>query len=261
MRRDGCWFRSLCPLAAALVLAGCGASKPASEPSGEAGAANERRSDETAAEVSESEVAVAPVLEVPTEPEVAKPRVQDAAPPPPLPASKAPLPLDLIPTPELVMPKVVLSAQHAAMSPIKVGDPFPNFELPDVGGATRSLAELHGSTLTLVVFWNSVQPTALEELSDMNRYFLPRFAESGLAVVAVNVGEPAAQAAELAKAAGATYVILCDPEKKAFAQVATEKLPRSYLLDSSGRVIWFDLEYSPTTRRDLAVVIRQTLGE
>jgi peroxiredoxin len=160
-----------------------------------------------------------------------------------------------------MMPKVVLTEQHAAMSPVKVGDQFPNLELPDVAGAQRSLTELYGPKLTLVVFWSSAQPTALEELSDMNRYYLPRFAEKGLAVVAVNAGEPAAQAGELAKATGATFVVLSDPNKTAFAQVATGKLPRSYLLDASGRVIWFDLEYSPTTRRDLAVAIRHTLGE
>jgi hypothetical protein len=53
--------------------------------------------------------------------------------------------------------------------------------------------------------------------------------------------------------------VLSDKDGAAHKQVATSKLPRSYLLDPSGKILWFDLEYSPTTRRDLAQAIRFTL--
>jgi hypothetical protein len=33
--------------------------------------------------------------------------------------------------------------------------------------------------------------------------------------------------------------------------VATEHLPRTYLLDAEGRILWFDLEYSRATAREL----------
>lgn len=265
MRIDGLRFEfsgvqllAACSLAAVLSASGCTKSEPLRDQ-----AANTAASESVSApepEVAEASSSEAPSLDVPTEPAIEK-STQAAAPPPPLPASEAPLPQDRIPTSELTMPKVVLTDQHAAMSMVKVGDPFPNIELPDVGGQQRSLTELYGPKLTLVVFWDHAQPCALEQLSDLNRYYLPRFADKGLAVVAVNSGDPSTQAAELAKAAGATYVVLSDVDRKAFALVASDKLPRSYLLDSSGRVIWFDLEYSATTRRDLAVAIRHTLGE
>jgi peroxiredoxin len=256
---------AVCGITVLLALAGC--TKP--EAPAERSAASDHQmplagSEEPAATRPEIEVAdangvEAPSLDVPTEPEIAK-AVQQA-PPAPLPASEAPLPLDRLPLAELAMPLVVLSDQHAAICKIKVGDSFPNLELPDTAGQPRTLTELYGSKLTLVVFWDQTQPTALEELSDLNRYHLPRFGEKGLAVVAVNCGDGPTEAAELAKAAGATYPVLIDAGRQAFSQVASDKLPRSYLLDPSGKVIWFDLEYSPTTRRDLAVAIRHTLGE
>lgn len=251
--------------AGALALAGCTGSEPPAEQAEapESGTSAPDRASEAAkpeVEVADATDAEAPSLDVPTEPEVAEP-VQAAPPPAPLPASEAPLPLDRLPLAELSMPKVVLSDQHAAMSKVKVGDAFPNLELPDTAGQRRSLTELYGPKLTLVVFWDHTQPTAIEELSDLNRYHLPRFGDKGLAVVAVNSGDGATEAAELAKTAGASYPVLIDTDRQAFAQVASDKLPRSYLLDPTGKVIWFDLEYSPTTRRDLAVAIRHTLGE
>jgi peroxiredoxin len=213
-----------------------------------------------AIEVAASETAEAPALQIPTEPEPAPQlKAQASQTPAPLPASKAPLPLDNVPTAELKMPSVVLSDQHAALCKVKVGDPFPALELPDISGARKTLNELYGSKLTLVVFWNGKQPTAIEELSDLTRYFLPRFADKGLAVVAIDSGDEATKAGELSQKAGAAYPVLSDADGAALTQVATSKLPRSYLLDPSGKIIWFDLEYSPTTRRDLAQAIRFTL--
>jgi hypothetical protein len=45
--------------------------------------------------------------------------------------------------------------------------------------------------------------------------------------------------------------MLLDAEGKALDAVATEKLPRTYLLDASGQILWFDIEYSESTRREL----------
>jgi hypothetical protein len=43
--------------------------------------------------------------------------------------------------------------------------------------------------------------------------------------------------------------------------VASEKLPRTYLLDASGKILWFDIEYSRTTRQQLLSAIRFSLAQ
>jgi peroxiredoxin len=214
-------------------------------------------------EVAEADSAAPPALEVPTEPEVAqeKPTQATAQPPAALPASEAPLPFDSVETANLKMPEVVLTEQHAALCKVRVGDQFPNLELPNLEGEKHSLTELFGPKLTLVVFWNARQSTGLEELSDLNRYHLPRFGDKGLAVVAINTGDQTQLASELATNSGASYPVLSDADGAALQQVASGKLPRTYLLDPAGKVLWFDLEYSPTTRRDLASAIRVSLGQ
>jgi peroxiredoxin len=264
---------------AGLLLAGCSQSQPTAErPAAEAPAADPSAGTEAVApaeepasdqrnaaerpaiEVAPSDNAEAPALEVPTEPASSpETKTQASQTPAPLPAPKAPLPLDRVPIAALKMPGVVLSDQHAALCKVKVGDQFPALELPNLAGEKKALNELFGSKLTLVVFWNGKQPTGLEQLSDLSRYHLPRFGDKGLAVVAINSGDDATQASELSQKAGTAYPVLSDADGAALAQVAASKLPRSYLLDPSGKVLWFDLEYSPTTRRDLAQAIRFTL--
>jgi len=255
-----------------LVLAGCGAGAKqddhvAHDVAPTANDSADRADTQQAPSTDSHELArsesAAPALEVPTEPEKTAPELSpsEAPPPAPLPASQAPLPQDRIPTAELEMPKVVFTKHHAELNKVGVGDAFPNLELPNRKGEQQALTSLLGPKLTVVVFWNGLQPAALEELSDLGRYYQPRFADKGLNIVAVNTGEAAQQAGELVSKSGASYPVLSDPDGAAFQQVATSKLPRTYLLDSSGKILWFDIEYSPTTRRDLAAVIRKTLGE
>ncbi len=225
--------------------------------------------DEPIAEVARAENTKPPAIDVPTQPptdsegSAKKPALSQAAaePPAPLSAAKAPLPYDRVETADLAIPEVVLSEQHASLCKVRVADPFPNLELPNLDGEKRSLTELFGPKLTLVVFWNATQATGLEELSDLSRYYLPRFGDKGLAVVAINTGDKPQLAHELANHAGTGYPVLSDSDGEALKQVATGKLPRTYLLDASGKILWFDLEYSPTTRRDLSAAIRVSLGQ
>jgi len=147
-----------------------------------------------------------------------------------------------------------------------VGDPMPGGELADLAGTKQSLAELHGEKLTVVLFWTSAdtvlsQIAATSALEDLQKDVAEPYGPKGVAVVAVNVHNPPETAKERVDEAGATFANLSDPEGEFFAKVATELLPRVYLLDAEGKIIWFDLEYSRATRRNLLQAIQVELGE
>jgi hypothetical protein len=80
-------------------------------------------------------------------------------------------------------------------------------------------------------------------------------------VIGISVKDPANAARKAVEEAGAKYVNLLDPEGDYYAKVATDRIPRVYLLDPAGKVLWFDIEYSPSTQRDLERAIRFVLGE
>ena len=160
---------------------------------------------------------------------------------------------------ELKMPQVSMTHEHADACRVKVGDSFPAADLKDVAGQPKPLAALRGPKLTVVVFWNGKKANAREELADLEPTILARFGTSGLGIVGVNSGDDPQLASELAKQAGASFPVLCDPDQTLLAQVAPGKVPATYLLDSAGKVLWFDIEYSRSTRRELAEAIRYTL--
>ena len=269
------WVFAAFLAACALTIAGCSQSTSTEDRASEHSTRDADSSEHQHAASSESEPPETPKMS--GEPEVeqataeSRLRPPDEAPQEPgdariqlpgkLPAAQPPLPLDDVDTADLTMPKVNLTEHHAAMCRVGVGEKFPDLQLPDTTGEQQSLSQLFGDKLTLVVFWNAEEPTGLEELADLARYHQPRFGQNGLAIVAINTGDDAQLAGELARQAGAEFTILSDADGAAFKQVATEKIPRTYLLDPSGTVLWFDLEYSPTTLRDMVQAIRYSLNQ
>ena len=147
--------------------------------------------------------------------------------------------------PEPSMPKVVLSEEHLATCLVKVGDALPALTLKNAAGEEQEWKALQGEKATVVLFWadsNLYAPTALE---DLQRDFVAPYAERGVKVVGVNVSGKPEDVLQAAQDAKATFPQLVDADGAAFAQVATKKLPRVYLLDAEGKILWFDISYDP----------------
>jgi peroxiredoxin len=160
-----------------------------------------------------------------------------------------------------VIPPVLLSKGHEAICRVKVGDAMPAVELQQLGGGKRALAGLAGEKATVVVFWKSDRRMARQQLADVRPDVLEPFGKSGVAVIGIAVNESAADAEAALERAGADFPNLLDPDGKAFAAVGSQKLPRTYLLDPQGKILWFDLEYSQATRRELHQALRAILAE
>jgi peroxiredoxin len=158
------------------------------------------------------------------------------------------------------VPPVLLSRQHQALCRIGVGDVMPPIELVQLGGRRTKLASLYGRTATVVVFWKADRRMSLAELADLGPDVVEPFGSRGVAVVGIAVGESARDAQAALRKAGATFPNLLDPDGQAFAKVGSQKLPRTYLLDPQGKVLWFDIEYSLATRRELNQALEAVVG-
>lgn len=159
------------------------------------------------------------------------------------------------------MPEVVMTEALAATCKVKVGDSMPDGELPDLEGKKHPLKGLYGSKLTVVLFWNAENAYALQELQDLQLDVAEPYADKGVKVVAIDQKDPADAVKKKVEKAGAKFTQLLDSDGAYFAKVATEKLPRTYLLDGQGKILWFDLEYSSATRRNLLQAVQVASGK
>jgi peroxiredoxin len=159
------------------------------------------------------------------------------------------------------LPEVKMSVGHASLSAVQTDDSLPEIALPDLKGEEQELSELYGEYLTVVFFWKGDRALARAELADLGPDVVTRYEEKGVKVVGIAVGETAETAEKHVTEAGATYPVLVDADGSALALVGTEKLPRTYLVNSAGEVLWFDIEYSRATRRGLRAAIRAALEQ
>ncbi|MEM1305612.1 MAG: hypothetical protein AAGG46_11985 [Planctomycetota bacterium] len=132
------------------------------------------------------------------------------------------------------IPKVLLSEQHKAMCKVGVGDKLP-------GGV-----EL-GKQATVVAFVNRDGWMTRQLLKDLPLDVQQPFGEAGVGLQVVLTGDGA-------PAAGKAPAV-DDADGKLFAAVGSGATPRVYVMDGAGKIVWFDIEYVRSTRREL----RQTL--
>jgi peroxiredoxin len=165
-----------------------------------------------------------------------------------------------------VIPKVVLSGEDRATCLVDVGDTLPAANLPDLNGKMHTLESLYGPKLTVVCFWtmgtHRDQLVADEALSDLAQEVAASFGPKGVAVVAIDVGDPADAVAKELSQTGATFPCLRDPNGGYFGKIAKgDQMPRTFLLDAGGRILWFDIEYSRPSRRELLRCIQVAFGK
>lgn len=149
------------------------------------------------------------------------------------------------------IPKVLLTSEHSAMCRVRTGDQLPSITLPQLGGENTELAKLEGKQATVVLFWSDDPWMSETALGDLAQLDIPE----GVAIVGIAVKLANNEVQAATEKAQVKFPILLDADGKGFNQVGMTKMPRIYVLNKSGEIVWFDIEYSQSTQREL----KQTL--
>jgi peroxiredoxin len=168
---------------------------------------------------------------------------------------------DLLDSSRAEVPTVVMSQQHQETCLVNVGDTMPDARLTDLNGKEQELSKLLGDRLTVVFFWTAADRSSLEELGDLAAKVASPLAAQGVKVVGICERDPADEARKACEQAGVSYPVLLDPGGTFFSQVATRRLPRTYLIDATGKILWFDIEYTAPTRHDLREALRALVAK
>jgi len=174
------------------------------------------------------------------------------------------------PPPEPVIPPVKLTESIRQTCLVQVGQPFPVGaaelgRLQDMRGTSAGEVSW-GNNLTVICFWQLGDSerdrlSARDMLEFLDKDIARQFGAQGVRVVCVHVGQSAGLGG--LDPDGEIHVpCLIDPQGELFSRVAsnTQYMPRIFLLDAQGRVLWFDVEYSSATRRYLREAIEVALG-
>lgn len=154
--------------------------------------------------------------------------------------------------PDPTLPKIVLSEMHQQTCIKKMGDMIGDVELMDINNQQQKLSELLSDRLTVLVLWDDKSIVGREQFLRIPVEVLGTFAKYRVKVIAVNVGGDVETTRRFTGDAADKIVSLVDDESRFFNSLATSRVPRTYLLDKQGRILWFDIEYSQGMLREMS---------
>ena len=129
---------------------------------------------------------------------------------------------------------------------LTVGDPAPDFTLPDQDGTPVSLASLRGKRVVLFFYPRAMTPGCTTEACDFRDSLAPLHA-AGYVVLGISRDEPATLR-EFRERDGLTYDLLSDPdhsvhdaygawgEKQNYGKTIEGVIRSTFILDEDGRV-------------------------
>lgn len=114
----------------------------------------------------------------------------------------------------------------------------PVFSLPDTEGNEVSLGDFLGGKVVLLAFWATWCASCKEEIPVLNELHR-EYADEGLVVLGVNVGESAARAEKFLKKNPAEYAVLLDGKSEvAQAKYHLYGLPANIIIGRDGVVAY-----------------------
>ncbi|MCA9211931.1 MAG: hypothetical protein KDB27_02605 [Planctomycetales bacterium] len=154
------------------------------------------------------------------------------------------------------VPQVLLSKAYGDTCLRKVGDSLAEYQFTtaDADARLQSLESSLGAKLTVVVFADLEFAPSEEQVRRLEQDVFVKYGRYDVAVVAVHVGD-IQRAQEFRSQIPSGIALLADTEN-AYESISTMKPPRTFLLDSSGTIVWLDIEYSRSERVSLDNAIR-----
>lgn len=155
--------------------------------------------------------------------------------------------------PKPTKPNVLFSKAHRDTCVKFINDTIdPNTTVTDINGSDHKLVSLLSDRLTVLIFWQEESVLGLEQFRRIPVDILATFASHRVKVIAANVGGDVASTKRITGDGADKIDSLVDRQGALFQQFAKSEVPRTYVLDKDGKILWMDLEYSQSTRRSLA---------
>lgn len=120
-------------------------------------------------------------------------------------------------------------------SPVRVGEPAPDFTLPTLDGETIKLSDFRGKGV-FINFWGSWCTPCKREMPHMETQYY-RFKDEGVEILAVNIKEPIVTVSSFVKRNGLTFPILLDRDGTVTKRYGIVPIPTSFFIDKEGIVV------------------------
>ncbi len=154
---------------------------------------------------------------------------------------------------------LVLGTVSFARAEVKAGQPAKDFDAPTLAGSPLKLSSLRGKVV-LVDFWASWCEPCKKELPLLDK-LAPKLHAKGIEIVAVNIDDDKAKAADFVKSHGLHLTVVPDSTKKIVGAYEPPKMPSSFVVDKAGMVRAVHGGFEPGDEQKLEAELTQLVSK
>ena len=141
----------------------------------------------------------------------------------------------------------------------KLGAAAPNITIAPLGRPAFPLADQRGRVVVVNFFATWCQP-CLKELPKLEKLWSELHSNDQFCMFVIGREESPEAVAEFQNKFGFHFEMAADPDRQAFNRFAVESIPRTYLIDRDGKIIYQCTGYDPKEFRKLRAMLQKELG-
>jgi peroxiredoxin len=147
---------------------------------------------------------------------------------------------------------------YTASTLTKEGEMAPKFSVTTIDGKIFTNKSLKGKVILLNFFATWCGP-CMAELPEVEEKIWQKYKDEGLIVLAVGREHSIKELAEFNGKKNFTFHIAQDPKRKNYARFATQYIPRTYLIDRDGTIVYQSIGYTKKEFQKLIEKIQEVL--
>ena len=138
----------------------------------------------------------------------------------------------------------------------KVGQPAPAFTIDQIDGTKFDLAKQRGQVVVLNFFATWCGP-CIQELAVLEKEVWNQFEKNGVKVLVVGREETTEKIKPFREKHKLTMPFAPDPARKVYSLYATQFIPRTYVIDKTGKIAHQSVGYPAEDFKQLVAAVRK----
>ncbi len=151
-----------------------------------------------------------------------------------------------------------LIAQNHKGSLVKTGDKVPVFTISTLTGEDVSIEKLKGKVVLINFFATWCGP-CMKEMPEIESKLWPKFKDQNFAMLSIGRGHTTDELQTWNKKKAFTFPIAADPKREVYSKFASQYIPRNFIVDKSGKIIWQGVGFDQKELEQMIKVIESNL--